>query len=289
MNRLGATISCFVATFLTILALHCSSGFSPSKIVCTLSAVPSSCLALPKLSEPYTYLAHGRQTFVFESADKQTVIKFFNQNYFQKRWYHFIYFLPQWKQLLHDKLSLRQQFYLESYPLAAQEFPEETGILYLHLHSSSSLPSIHLIDPSGRPLTLDLNQVAFVIQKKAETYLPHIQKVSSEEGLVGLKREIDLWLSFCSKRIDRHISDYDHDIWNNVGVLNQQILFIDPGKFHQHSSPLDFKTRQLEWWKASHRLYKWLLTNNPEAATYLISKIHKLCALDGNAVLSDSA
>ncbi len=282
MNRLGIKISSAVALFLTIFALHFSSGFSPSKVLCTLAPPSSSSPSLPPLSEPYTYLSHGRQSFVFESADGQSVIKFFNQNYFQQRWYHIFFLSPHMREKLHKKLALRQMFYQESYPLAAKEFPEDTGILYLHFHTSSSLPPIHLIDPSGRPLTLDLNQSAFIIQKKANPYLAHLQKVSAQEGFSGLVREIDLWLAFCSKRIEKNILDYDHDIWNNVGSLNGKILFIDPGKFHQSPAPLDADALQLEWWKATHRLYKWLLTNNPEAARYLISKTHTLCVLDTN-------
>ncbi len=283
INRFGIKVSSSAALLLTILALHYSSGFYPSKILCTLpSSYSTPSYSLPALSEPYTYLSHGRQSFVFESADGQSVIKLFNQAYFQKKWYHVFFLSSHLRQKLDKKLALRQTFYQESYPLAAKEFPEDTGILYLHLDASTSLPSIHLIDPSGRPLTLDLNQCAFVIQKKAVPYLPHLQKVATQEGLPGLIREIDQWLAFCSKRIEQNVIDYDHDIWNNVGVLDGKILFIDPGKFQRSPSPLDQDALQLEWWKATHRLYKWLLTNNPEAARYLVSKTHALCVLDTN-------
>jgi hypothetical protein len=269
-------IPILTALVLTVVSLHYSSGFSVSKILCELPPSIEPYQSLPDLSEPYTYLAHGRQSFVFQSADGKSVIKFFNQNYFQPRWYHFLPALEKWKKSQQEKITLRQMFYRESYPLALQEFPKETGLLYVHLHTSSTpLPSITLKDPTGRLVRLDLNRVAFVIQKKAKPYLTHLEEVLEKKGLEGIKEEIDCWINFCSKRIEKKISDYDHDIWQNVGALNGEILFIDPGKFYRNEQIFEKDQFALEWWKATHRLHHWLVIHHPAVACYLLEQTKK--------------
>lgn len=276
----GKILSLSVAILLTAFTLQFSSGFSLSKIALDLPQEISIEPPLPLLSEPYTYLSHGRQSFVFESADHQTVIKFFNQTYFKPKWYRIFFFSEKAKEKYQKKIALRQKFYHTSYPLAMKEMPFETGILYVHLGpSQTKLPKLSLIDPSGRKLIVDLNQTAFVLQKKANSYLEYMQEVLQKEGASGLKREIDRWLLLSQQRIERGILDNDHDIWNNVGILEGSIFFIDPGKFYREKIPLSPKALHLEWWKATHRLYRWLLTNNLEAASYLYSKTSSVCTL----------
>ena len=269
-------IPIFTAIFLTVLSLHYSSGFSFSKILCELPVGKEIDQPLPDLSEPYIYLSHGRQSFVFESADGKSVIKFFNQNYFQPHWYHRLPASEIWKKNQKEKIAFRQMFYRESYLLAMQEFPKETGLIYVHLQASSTpLPSITLIDPSGRSRQLDLNRTAFVIQKKAKPYLAHLEEAWEKKGLEGIKREIDAWIDFCSRRIAKKISDYDHDIWQNVGALDGEILFIDPGKFYRNDQIFEEHQYALEWWKATHRLHHWLAIHHPDAALYLAEQTQK--------------
>jgi len=269
------------ALLLCGMALQCSSEFSFSKIVIDLPATSSGGLDSLELSGPYRYLSHGRQSFVFESADQKSVIKFFNQTYFRPRWHRDFFCSKKAKRKYDKKISLRKKFYETSYLLAIEEMPAETALTYVHLHDTQKkLPSIELIDRFGRKIAIDLNHTAFVLQRKAILYLSYMQEVSRKEGTDGLKREIDRWLTFCSHRIEKGIFDGDHDIWNNTGILEGQIICIDPGRFYRAEKPTRPELLQLEWWKATHRLYKWLLTTNLEAANYLHYKTTDLCILE---------
>ncbi|MBS0625224.1 MAG: hypothetical protein JSS32_04170 [Verrucomicrobia bacterium] len=256
-----------LAAAILAIAIHRSVGFSLSKVLVDLPTGEELSQELPELSQPFRYLSHGRQTFVFLSADGKTVLKLFNQEYFQPRWYHHLPAPRAWKEQQRKKLALRKRFYEESYPLAFQKLRKESGLIYLHLHKTQEpLPSAELIDPSGRKIRLDLNRAAFVLQKKASSYRAHMEKVACEEGTIGLKREIDAWLAFCSHRMELKIGDHDHDIWENIGVFeDEELLFIDPGKIYANEQ----MHLEREWWKATHRLHKWLLKTDPEAAAYL--------------------
>lgn len=258
-----------VAAVLTTIALGFSEGFSPSKILCDLELAEETD-SLPSFAESYRYLSHGRQCFVFESPDQKTVIKFFNQNYIRPHWYHSLPAPQGWKEREEKKIALRRKFYRESYLLAMRELREESGLLYVHLlKSAKPLPSVTLIDPTGRSIVVDLNRTAFVLQKKAQPYLAHLKEVKQKEGALGLRREIDDLIRFVSSRIDKRIADYDHDIDKNLGYLDGRILFIDPGRFFKDEQLAEEKRGLMERWKAVHRLHKWLLKIDPDAANYL--------------------
>lgn len=276
----GIFLSLSAALLLSGAALQFSSGFSLSKIVIDLPKEPSKSSNSFEISGPYRYLSHERKSFALESADRKSVIKFFNQKYFRPRWYRVFLRSKKARRKYDKKISLRKKFYETSYFLAMKEMQKETGIIYIHLsNTQASLPTVELIDSSGRTILVDLNQTAFVIQKKATPYLSYMEEISQKEGTDGLKKEIDRWLSFSSRRIEKGIFDKDHDIWSNTGVLDGEVVCIDPGRYYVEENKTDPALLELEWWKATHRLYKWLLTNNLNAASYLYQKTTDLCHL----------
>ena len=106
------------------------------------------------LDQPYHYLAKGAQSYVFTSADKQTVIKFF-------RIYHLI--PPIWlttlsfplplqtykiRKMLEKRSELDKDF--QSYKIAFEELKDETGLLFLNLNKTDHLKkSLTIYDKIG--------------------------------------------------------------------------------------------------------------------------------------------
>jgi hypothetical protein len=85
-------LSFLIAISLSWTAVVRTDGFSPAIIGEPLLSRDDPCVNTEVKAiffQPFRYLGKGRQCFVFESQDGQTVLKFFNQNYLKMPWYSF--------------------------------------------------------------------------------------------------------------------------------------------------------------------------------------------------------
>lgn len=264
----------FIALALTWIAVERTDRFSEEAISGPLFSTAPSPLFAPieeALSQPYHFLSKGRQAFVFESEDRKTVIKFFNQNYYRVPWY--VVFFPQrQKEKEIEKRKEREQFYRESYSLAAAHMKEETGLLYLHLApSGNNLPSLSLRDRASRFWTIDLNRVPFVLQKKGEPFYPALEALYTAQGEKALLFAIDQFLDLIACRIRCGIADADHDVEHNFGFCDGKPFHLDPGRWR--------KARELserDWWSATHRFRDWLEGKHPELISSFDAKRNAL-------------
>ncbi len=263
MRRVFFTL--LVAIALSWTAIIRTDGFSPSIIVGPLlvkSESSADSRVYEIFSQPFHYLGKGRQCFVFESQDGQTVLKFFNQNYLKMPWYSF---LVQKRE--QAKRSLRRHFYENSYEIAYRELGEE--ILFLHLGSANDLPKITITDRASRSYQIDLNKVPFVLQKKGEPIYEGLKAVYEKEGLSGLYREIETFLGLVSKRIAKNIADADSDVEHNWGYVDGRLFHLDPGRLFYDAKLQEPGRLSQEWHNATYGLHKWLKAHYPEADAYL--------------------
>lgn len=239
------------------------TDFSIEKISAPLSYNSKGAFPKEKISSTFRFLGRGRQSFVFVSEDGDTVLKFFDQTYFQMPWY--ASFSKKWKESEINKRELRKQFYLNSYLLAEEFLKEETGTLYVHLGLTQSLPSIRLIDRASRTFTVDLNQLPFVLQKRAS---PLYASINSHNLHLVVHNFIDL----VKKRMALNIVDQEHDVEHNFGMREGQILYLDPGRLSKGEFKGPDRLNQ-EWWSATHRFRDWLKEKYPEIIPFFDSQI----------------
>ncbi len=202
-------------------AYHRTDGFHLWKLAPTEESAPieDSSVAV-FFTQPYHYLDRGRQSFVFESADGQYVIKFFDRTYTE---------LPLWASLLPSERKEREiakrrhraQLYLTGYRIAFDELRQESGLIALHFTPTEQLPTLCLYTKTGRELYVDLNQIAFVLQKKAVPFTERL--ADAEEAFSAL---LELRINLC-------ISDYEHHIDRNFGWVDETLIFLDPGRLHR--------------------------------------------------------
>lgn len=127
------------------------------------------------LSQPFRFLAMGRQSYVFESADGKYVLKAFRT--------HRVHY-PFWAKIFGWKNPNKKRYknWITSYRLADEELREETGILYIHFQSTRHLKGyVHLIDRLGRSFRIDLDQMGFMIQRKFQLLNGAFLKGRSQE------------------------------------------------------------------------------------------------------------
>lgn len=255
----------FVAASLIWAACVRTDGFYPAVIegpLFTEAAPVVSSEIVAILEQPFHYLSKGRQCFVFESADGKYVLKFFNQKYLKLPWYSFLVKKEK------AKRAQRRHFYENSYRIAFRELGDE--ILYLHLGPSEPLPRVVITDKASRKFTLDLTQIPFVLQKKGIPLYSALDQIYDQEGLQGLQREIDSFMSAVSIRISKGIADADHDVEHNWGYVDGHIFHLDPGRLYYDDHLSEPDRLKQEWYRATHNFVKWLNVHYPEAANLLV-------------------
>lgn len=248
---------CFIALALFGFAFYRVDGFSAAKIhgSCLEGGVePISSQVL--LNQPFRYLAKGRQCFAFVSEDGKTVIKFLNYDRFS----------------FTKRRRDRFQTTLSSLQLAWEFLREETGLLYLHLQRGGALPSIELIDRGHRRHRIDLNQVVFVLQKRATP-------IQEEFERRGIEPSIDALLSIVRKRCEQGITDDDYDLWINFGFVEDRLILFDPGRLSLSDALKTPEGIAKEIRIATKRLRKWLLAKHPEEVAYLDAQCNNAITL----------
>jgi len=165
------------------------------------------------LKQKFIFEAQGGQSYVFISEDGNTVLKFFKE--MPRPWIPFHNY--QKKKL--TKL-LRT---MNGYRLAFERLPQETGLLALHFSPTSIPLRTVLVDRLAIEHSVDLSSIYFVLQKRAAPF--HALAGSfSDETLAKVS-------ALLKKRASVHIADHDPRLQDNLGWIDGQLVFIDPGRF----------------------------------------------------------
>ncbi len=126
------------------------------------------CLINEIAKKPVYYIGNGEEAIAFATSDDKYVLKFFLKRQILKK----LFFKPKkkFKQVfLKDNEILTGFESLKKYEMALTALPDETGVLAVHAGESvEKLPICKLIDYRGKEHLVDLNRVAFVVQKKAK-------------------------------------------------------------------------------------------------------------------------
>lgn len=258
---------CFFAVFsicANVFWFYSERDFSPKNFQ---SPVEVKCTK-PAVLEPassYTYLAHGKQSMVFENEDQSHVLKlFYWKRPLRKRWYcraeNWLRFAsPSWivktakKRGEHKKLFTR-------YNWGYEFLPKETAIVHTHFSKTEDLILISLRDRTGKIHQMDLSQFPFVLQKKVELIPEFLDKKLSEGDLKGAREAIDLLHDYFVKRIGMGYIDNPMVFAKNYGFLDGLPVQIDIGRFEKP----DQVDTEKEQEKVFKRLAKYVRKHYPE-------------------------
>jgi hypothetical protein len=228
------------------------------------------------LKQPFTYLARGKQSFVFLSEDGQTVLKLLNNQYQKKM--GLLNLVPKmgWQQeklsYFHKKLEQTKASYL----LAKGELKEETGVLFLHLNRSNDFhQKVKIIDKLGIAHEIDLDKTGFILQKKATLAYPALEGWINSKEIDSAKEALSSLLSLLKTRYQKKINDKDPLIRTNLGFIGTQAYFLDLGPFSKNfndSTPV----QQVEQRKILHSLRAWLEKKEPSLALFLDEEMKRV-------------
>lgn len=188
------------------------------------------------LNQPFYYLNCGAQCYAFASKDGEYVLKVFKFHHLRPS--PLLSFIPSFKIFKHYKhrktekkqQELQRQF--SSYLLASNHLEKETQILFLHLHETTDLPKISLIDKIGTKTEIDPNQLHFILQKKGTLFIDILMDSISSKNEAFAKQLLSSAVENCTARCQKGIGDKDPNFFTNFGVVDGKVFELDVGRFY---------------------------------------------------------
>ncbi|HEX2579540.1 MAG TPA: hypothetical protein VHK67_03965 [Rhabdochlamydiaceae bacterium] len=209
--------------------------------------------AVECLSQPFTYLSHGGQSTVYESQDKKYVIKFFNpRTVIKKNWFGQFAKLRRlnslkWITNTYFRQKQRLKKYFLRYELAFKDLKEETGLVYVHLDPSTCLAqTIELTDKEGNCHHIQLDAYPFVLQKKVELTMHHLDRLLKtgdvEEAKASVKQIYELFLS----RARKGYTDRLQTLYKNYGFFEGRAVQLDVGRIRKIPAIAENPKKEME-------------------------------------------
>jgi hypothetical protein len=176
--------------------------------------LPLSQESLRILNQPFFFFGEGKQSKVYESADKRFVLKLFKK--------------PSKK-----KSASQLQDSIQGAALAQLVLPEETAIIGLSIKDQDiPMPTMTLLNQKGKVERVSLKDNPFMLQRKAlpfkETLLTLIYERKTTQASSYLQSLFTL-LDQCRKKgvVDRDGSLIRN---GNVGFVDGRAILLDTGK-----------------------------------------------------------
>ena len=230
------------------------------------------------LDQPYYYLAKGAQSYVFRSQDDKTVIKFFRIYHLRPPAWLMALSLPlplqpyKVHKMIQKRMELDKDF--QSYQIAFQEMKEETGLLYLHLNKTGHLKkTLTIYDKLGIAHELDLDQMHFLVQKKASLVYPRIAQMVQDEGMEAAKEAITGLVKLLVSRCEKGIFDKDPDLNTNFGFIHNIPVQIDIGRFRKEQEQKEYRDEVM---RITDNFRQWLDANYPPLSEHLLLEIQQI-------------
>lgn len=200
---------------------------SPNKL--EFSAFKDMC------QQPFSFLGMGRQTYVFESADKEYVLKFFRFKRLKPYLgMPFLAHIPGCQKFFHDyeiKRYSRLKKLFGGYWNAFTHDPEHTGIKYIHLNATDHLNTkVKVLDAFGFEHQINLDDVVFAIQLRGKMTKDILAKSLSEGDLEKVKWHLSQLLHMIIAEYKKGVLDLDHNVIYNTGFVNEMPIRLDVGQ-----------------------------------------------------------
>ena len=232
------------------------------------------------LSQRFSYLGKGAQCYVFASEDGSAVIKFFRISHLEIPFWFQKMPLPSglegWRR---EKIALKEskkEKDFTSYKLAFENLRDETGLLYVHLNKSDDLrQKITLIDKIGIAHELDLDNLQFILQKRATPFYAAISEMITHHEIEKMKGALAELIRLFSKRRALGLFDKDPDLKTNFGLIAGHPVQFDIGRFKKEEMRKKDEPLHEELIRITDTFKKWLEKREPSLAEYLEEKINE--------------
>ncbi|CCB87227.1 putative uncharacterized protein [Parachlamydia acanthamoebae UV-7] len=231
------------------------------------------------LNQSFHYLGKGCQSYVFESEDKEFVIKFFKYQRYRPKpwleWFSFIPFIDEIRQQKIEKKQTKLERVYASWKLSFDHLQNEGGLIYAHLNDNHDLKrSMILYDKIGTKHSVNLDGMQFLIQRKANMICTELDSLMAQGKIEESKQLLSDLTEMILFEHERGFVDEDHALMQNTAVLNGKPIHVDVGLFSQREDVKNIVTSHDELFKKTFKFRVWLQKQHPELASYLDQKLY---------------
>ena len=227
---------------------------------------------LPKLQQPYYYLGRGRQCYAFVSEDGSLVLKLprFDLSH-----------LPLLSKVFNISLShdlkarqKRMNFVLNSFLLAENHFPDESGLIYSHLYRTKTLPKKFVFyDRMKRPFKIDLNETIFAIQERHPLLFPSFLRELKHGNREKAQKMLLDFLDLLKIRAEKGLFNKDAGFLKNFSWRDGKCFQIDIGSLYQDPLISKEQTPLRSFHQGAWPVHEWLLPIDPELASLIKTRV----------------
>lgn len=226
------------------------------------------------LLQKFSYLGKGCQSYVFLSEDGEYVLKFFKYQRFRPQFYFYWFaFLPPVEKYLNNKIAVKNQkreSLFASCRTAFDHLPKETGLVYVHLNKTSHLNrAITITDKVGLMYNLNMDDMEFIIQKKATMLCSTLDTLASEGKDNEAKNLLTQLIQMVTSEYHRGFADNDHALMQNTGVYRGMPIHIDIGQFVEDETVKDPKVYYQELYNKTWKFRNWLREKHAKLLAHL--------------------
>lgn len=226
------------------------------------------------LAQKFSYLGKGCQSYVFLSADGRYVLKFFKYQRFRPQmwldYFSFIPFVDRYRLGKIEKKRNKMEGVFKSWKIAFEELQPETGLQFVHLNKSNHInKQLIITDKMGFQHSLELDNMEFLIQRKADMLCAYIKKLMSKGDVAEAQHLLSRIIALILSEYKRGYADNDHALMQNTGVLDGLPIHIDVGQFVKNEAAKEPQVYKQELFNKTYKFRKWLRKGYPELADYL--------------------
>ena len=207
---------------------------------------PSSAdIIRPLFSQPLFFLGEGKQCVAYETADGRYVLKLF-------------------KKAAKKKKQKQLEEYVAGGLIAKTLVPEETGLLaFVCGKQAFRLPVVTVLNDRGKIEKINLQDLPFLFQKKAQPFKQTLMRLVAEKKLKEAGARLESLFVLLSSCREKGVLDRDGSLIRNgnVGFVDGKAILLDTGKLCQIS---DRKRQTLHDLNRLKPLQSWLESACPE-------------------------
>jgi len=232
------------------------------------------------LTQSYSYLEKGHQSVVFESEDKNYVLKFYR---FPSHMRVTGWMSRPLTRFTDKRKAIRnydENKFVEtkkSHLLAFDALRQESGLIAVHMSKSENCPyTVHIKDALNHPYQVALKDTFFVLQRKGQLIFPTLSELIKQGRISEAQSIIDNTISFVLMRSSKGIKDEDPILEKNYGLLGSYLFQLDTGRLKISSSikkPEDAKSEALT---ITEPLKNWLSIVSPDLLQYYLNTTEKI-------------
>ncbi len=205
------------------------------------------------LKQKFSYLSYGGQMTVYESQDKKYVIKFFNpRSVIKKSWFFQFAKLRRlnslkWITNTYFRKQQRLKKYFLRYEMAFLDLKEETGLVYVHLDPSTCLSqNLEVVDKEGNLHHIELDAYPFVLQKKVELTMHHLDRLLNNGDVAGAKESVQQIYNLFLSRAEKGYTDRLQTLHKNYGFFEGKAVQLDVGRIRKSAAIAENPLKEME-------------------------------------------